>query len=240
MSLVLVGLGVGLDLTVNGIRESKNADELYLENYTNPFSKQEIEQLEKEIGKNIQIIGRDHVEGSFLIEKAKNAKVVLLVSGDPLIATTHITLIMEAWQKQIETKVIHNSSIFSAAKGASGLQAYKFGRVVTLVNPREKYKPTSAIDLIRKNYEDDLHTLVLLDTEPNPMEAKVALKMLEAFERAVVISRIGRTDEKITFGSISELKNKELGNTPFTIIIPGKKMHFLEEEYFQKMSREDW
>lgn len=238
MSLVLVGLGVGLDLTLQGLRKSKEADEIYLENYTNPFTQEEIEKLEKEIGNKITIIGREQVEGNFLIEKATKKRIVLLVSGDPLIATTHITLVMSAKEKKIDCKIIHNSSIFSAAKGASGLQAYKFGRVVTLVNPRENYKPTSAIQLIRENYKNNLHTLVLLDTEPKPMEAKVALEMLREFEKAIVISRIGRENEKISFGTIENLGKKEMGEAPFTVIIPGEKMHFLEEEYFQKMENE--
>jgi diphthine synthase len=238
MSLVLVGLGVGLDLTLQGLRKSKEADEIYLENYTNPFTQEEIEKLEKEIGNKIIIIGREQVEGNFLIEKAAKKRVALLVSGDPLIATTHITLIMSAKEKEIECKTVHNSSIFSAAKGVSGLQAYKFGRVVTLVNPRENYKPTSSIELIRENYKNNLHTLVLLDTEPKPMEAKAALEMLGEFERAIVISRIGRENEKISFGRIQNLGKKEMGDAPFAVIIPGEKMHFLEEEYFQKMEKE--
>lgn len=238
MSLILVGLGVGLDLTLNGLKKSKEADEIYLENYTNPFTNEEIGKLESEIGGKITIIGREQVEGNFLIEKAKSSKVVLLVSGDPLIATTHITLVMSAKEKNLRVEVVHNSSIFSAAKGISGMQAYKFGRVVTLVNPRENYKPTSAIELVKENYKNNLHTLVLLDTEPKPMEAKVALEMLRDFQKAIVISRIGRENEKISFGKIENLLKKEMGMTPFAIVIPAEKMHFLEEEYFQKMERE--
>lgn len=238
MSLFLVGLGVGLDITLKGLERCRESQEIYLENYTNPFSKEEITTLEKQIGKSITVIGRDKVESDFLVERAKNTKTTLLVSGDPLIATTHITLIMSAKEKGVSVEVIHNSSIFSAAKGISGMQAYKFGRVVTLVNPRENYKPTSAMDLINENFERDLHTLVLLDTEPQPMEAKFALELLVKFGKAVVISRIGRSEEKITFGKIEELLKKNLGKTPFAIIIPGRKMHFLEEEYFEKMQRE--
>jgi diphthamide biosynthesis methyltransferase len=29
-----------------------------------------------------------------------------------------------------------------------------------------------------------------------------------------------------------------MGDAPFAVIIPGEKMHFLEEEYFQKMEKE--
>ena len=45
-------------------------------------------------------------------------------------------------------------------------------------------------------------------------------------------------NEKISFGRIQNLGKKEMGDAPFAVIIPGEKMHFLEEEYFQKMEKE--
>ncbi len=75
-----------------------------------------------------------------------------------------------------------------------------------------------------------MHSLVLLDTEPEPMPATAALEMLKEFKSAVVLSSIGSKFERITYGKIKEIKNKELGRPPFAIIIPAK-LHPFEEEY---------
>jgi len=193
-----------------------------------------IEKLEEIIGKKVNLLPRSDVESQFLIEKAKSADICLLASGDPLTATTHITLVLDAKEKKIPVKVIHNSSIYSAAPARAGLQIYRFGKTASLVNPRENYKPTSSLDIIHKNLEMDMHSLVLLDTEPEPMDGKTALDMLSEFDSAVVLSRVGLEDEQITYGKIEELKSKELGKAPFTVIIPAK-LHLLEQEYLESL-----
>ena len=75
-----------------------------------------------------------------------------------------------------------------------------------------------------------MHSLVLLDTEPKPMEAVKALEMLKEFDYAIVLSRVGEENEKIIYGKISDIIRKNLGSPPFTIIIPAK-LHIVEEEY---------
>jgi len=230
MALFLIGTGISFDLTLEGLEAIRRCDEAYLETYTNPVSAETLSMLEKLAGKAIIRLGRDKVESPFLVEKAKTKDICILASGDPLTATTHITLVLEAREKDIPVKVIHNSSIHSVAPARAGLQMYRFGKTATLVNPRENYKPTSSLDVIRENLRRDLHTLVLLDTEPQPMEAFAALDMLSEFDRAIVLSSLGYPDEKISYGKIDELKNKELGKPPFTVIVPAK-LHAVEEEY---------
>jgi len=230
MSLILIGTGVAFDLTLAGIEALKKCDEAYIETYTNLIEEEKITALEKQIKKKITRLGRTHVESAYLVDKAKTLGVCILASGDPLTATTHITLVIEARQKGIPVAVIHNSSIYAVAPARSGLQAYRFGKTTSLVNPRPKYAPTSSLDAVRENLSRNLHTLVLLDTEPQPMEAKAALEMLSEFESAVVLSRVGHPDEKISYGKISELKKKYLGKPPFTVIVPAK-LHPMEEEY---------
>ena len=228
--LVLVGMGVCNDLTSDGLNEIKSADEIYLETYTSPLDKKSREKLEKKIKKAIIEIGREMVESRFLVNKAKEKKIILLVSGDPLIATTHIALVIDAKRQKVPTKVIHNSSIYTVAAGVSGLQIYRFGKTASLVNPRENYAPKSSLEIIRENLSHNMHTLILLDTEPEPMGAKKALGLLEEFDSAFVISRAGAQDEKISYGKIKELKEKHLGKPPFCIIIPAT-LHMVEEEY---------
>ena len=228
----LIGTGIAFDITLSALELLKKCDEIYIEMYTNPIKGPDVEALQKQIGKQITPIGREKVESSFLIQRAATENVALLASGDPLTATTHITLLLEAKEKGIETYTIHNSSIYTAAPGKAGLQIYRFGKTATLVNPKPGYKPTSSLDVIRKNLDNDMHTLVLLDTEPQPMEAKAALDMLSlsGFESAVVLSRLGEEDERISYGRIDELKQVNLGNPPFSIIIPAK-LHIVEKEY---------
>jgi diphthine synthase len=230
MTLILIGSGVAFDLTLAGLEALKACDEAFIETYTNPIDKAKIFDLERIIGKRITELTREHLESDYLANKAKSSEICIIASGDPLTATTHITLVMEARAKKIPLKVIHNSSIHSVAPARSGLQVYRFGKTASLVNPRPNYKPTSSLEIVRENLKRDLHTLVLLDTEPQPMDGKAALELLSEFDYAVVLSRVGAQDENITYGKISELKNKELGRPPFCIIIPAK-LHPLEQEF---------
>ena len=233
--LYLIGAGISGDLTLEGIETLKKCDDVYIEVYTNPPLADKIKDIEKLTGKQIMKVDRKEVESDFLLGYAKDKDIALISGGDPLTATTHITLIIEARKQDIPVKVIHNSSIYTAAAGKSGLQIYRFGKTASLVNPRPNYKPTSSLDIIRNNLKADMHTLVLLDTEPKPMDAKAALEVLSEFRTAVILSRLGEKDEKITYGSIEELKKKDLGKPPFSVIIPAK-LHPIEEEYLGAFS----
>ncbi|MEW6748911.1 MAG: diphthine synthase [Candidatus Micrarchaeota archaeon] len=230
MALFLIGTGVAFDITLSGMDALKSCDEAYLETYTNPVTEETLSALEKTAGRKIIRLPRESVESSFLVEKAKSADVCILASGDPLTATTHITLVLEAREKGVPVRVIHNSSIYSVAPARAGLQIYRFGKTATLVNPRENYKPTSSLEIIRQNLKMDMHSLVLLDTEPSPMEATAALEMLSEFDSAIVLSSLGYPDERISYGKIGDLKKKDLGRPPFTVIIPAR-LHAVEEEY---------
>lgn len=229
--LVLVGTGVSNDMTLKGIEELKKCDRIYAEVYTNPMLKEFLPELEKKTGKKITELEREKVESSFLIMEALEKRVALVSGGDPLTATTHVVFVNECRKRNIPFMVIHNSSIYSVAPARAGLQIYRFGKTVTLVNPRENYKPASPLAGIRDNLGRNLHTLVLLDTEPAPMKINAALKMLSEFKDAVVVSMAGTPLEKISYGSIKSLMaaSDGLGEPPFTIIIPAK-LHPVEEE----------
>ncbi len=238
MSLTLIGTGIAFDLTVSGIKSLKQADKIYYESYTGPISEENIAKLTKALGKPVQKLERNKVESSFLINEAKTAKIALLVGGDALTATTHISLLVDAKAAQIGTKVISNSSIYTVAPGKAGLQIYRFGKTASLVNPRPNYAPTSAFEIIRKNLANDMHSLILLDTEPQPMGAKTALGLLEKAgfleHKFVVLSRIGNKDEKLNYGFIPELLERDLGRLFFTLILPAS-LHPMEKEYLESI-----
>ncbi|MFH1221968.1 MAG: diphthine synthase [Candidatus Micrarchaeota archaeon] len=232
--IILIGAGVSNDLTLRAIEEMKNCDVVYAEVYTDPMLKEALPAIERLIGKRIIELPREKVESEFLVNEAVDKTVALIAGGDALIATTHVVLVIECKKKNIPIRVIHNSSIYSVAPAKAGLQMYRFGKTASLVNPRPNYKPTSSLDIIRENLQRNLHTLVLCDTEPEPMTAAAALKQLAEFEYAVVLSRLGEKGEQIIFGKVAQLIEdvKYLGEPPFTIIIPAK-LHIVEEEYLE-------
>ena len=239
--LSLVGLGIAFDITLEGLSEAKKSDELYLEAYTMPIDDKEISKLEKAIGRPVTRLSRDKVESKFLVEQANSKSVCLLVVGDPLAATTHISLLIDAKKAGVPVRITHNSSILSAALGKSGLQPYRFGKTVTLAYWRKNYEPVSPLKLIEENLSLDMHTLLLLDLDPElgPMDAKTALEQIEKmekkygkklFDKLVILSRVGHPDEKITYGTRAQLKTKNLGKPPFCFCIPAR-LHPAEEEY---------
>ena len=241
----LVGLGVSCDITIEGLAEAKAADELYLDAYTSYFDEAALAKIREATGKDFITLEREKVEGDFLLSRAAEKKVCLLVGGDPLNATTHITLLHGAAEKGVEARVVHNSSIISSAAGKSGLQPYSFGKTVTLAYWRENYEPTSPLGLVLGNLSLGLHTLVLLDLdkELGPMDAKKGLGLLSRMEEKegkqlpddiIVLSRVGYADEKVTYGKRAELAGLDLGKPPFCFAIPGK-LHPFEKDYLDML-----
>ena len=109
--LTLIGLGLNdeNDMTLKGIEAAKNADKVFIEFYTGLWHGNK-ENLEKIIGTKIIELQRKDLEDDSekFLQNAKNSNIALLVQGDPLIATSHEALVIEARKMKIETKVIHN------------------------------------------------------------------------------------------------------------------------------------
>ena len=104
---------------------------------------------------------------------------MFLVPGDPFIATTHVTLRIDAEKQGIKTRIIHGISIMSAIISLSGLHNYKFGKTVTVPFP-ENFSETP-YNVIAQNKKLGLHTLCLLDLKANEnqfLSINQALKML--------------------------------------------------------------
>ncbi|XP_023600666.1 diphthine methyl ester synthase isoform X3 [Myotis lucifugus] len=77
-------------------------------------------------------------------------------------ATTHSDLILRATSLGIPYRVIHNASILNAV-GCCGLQLYKFGETVSIVFWTDTWRPESFFDKVKKNRQNGMHTLCLLD-----------------------------------------------------------------------------
>ncbi|MBW6461807.1 MAG: diphthine synthase [DPANN group archaeon] len=243
--LYLIGLGIGdeKDISLRGIETCKSAKKVYIELYTCPLVI-DITYLEKIIEKKIEVLDRSGVEESGkIIISATTEDTVLLVGGDPLSATTHTGLILDAREKGIDVEIIHASSIFSAI-AECGLSLYKFGKVVSLPKPQDNYFPTSPYDNILANLQSGAHTLLLLDIGMSANDAISVIVELEEMKgqkilvyetKIVVCAHLGKKS-KIGYGTLKELKDVDFGEHPHCIIIPAK-LSFSEEEFLEKISK---
>lgn len=237
--LYLIGLGLNdeNDLTLKAVNTMKKCDSVFIELYTNKWLG-DIKKLEEIAGKEIKAMERIGVESSFLVNEAKKKDVALLIPGDPLTATTHMELVIEAKKKNISVEIVHSSSIYTAI-AESGLQLYKFGRSTTLVYPEERFKPESPFNIIKENMKAGLHTLVLLDIKQDEEKYMTANEGIDILIENNVVSedtiaiaccQLGSASHKIKCGKIKNLvEDKSISGVPASIIIPGK-LHFKEEE----------
>lgn len=250
--LTFVGLGLNDErsISLRGLDLAKEADYVFAEFYTSLMPGLDPMNLEKLIGKPIIILKRDDVEEhakNSLLDRIRGKRAVFLVPGDPMIATTHIDLRLRAEKAGIKTHVISGASIFSAICALTGLQAYKFGRTVTLPHIDSGSPPESPYDHIKANMENGLHTLALLDISAERnyyMTVKEGLEYLRQVElnrkqsvvpdsRVVVgVARAGGGDALAKTGTVRELVGYDFGGPPHSLIIPSR-LHFMEAEALQ-------
>ena len=241
--LYLVGLGMWdeKDISLKGIDICKKAQFIYAETYTANWGG-DLNRLENIIGHEIRILKREDLEegAKNIIRDAKEKEIVILVPGDPFVATTHISIIMDAIELGIKYHIVHSSSIYSAISEC-GLNVYNFGRTATVVSYIDKYKPVSFYEIIKENRDRGLHTLMLLDIKMSVQEGLGTLmeiekeKMLGAIkpdDRIILASMLGSKKQEIKYGRVDELE-KESFPSPAVIIIPGN-VHFLEQEFLEK------
>ena len=237
MTLYIIGIGLcdGKDITLRGLEALKASKKVYMESYTS-IMQVRLEDLEKSYGVSIAPLGRKSIESDSdkLIESSKSLDIAILVPGDPMCATTHISLVMRAGELGAKVGIIHNASIVSAI-GAVGLEVYKYGRIISI--PFHNKEVTAPVEAYRKNNSISLHTLFLLDLEPGKgrfLSISDAVQYLinQGIERttlAVGCARIGSKDEKISVDNLGDIGTHEYGKPPFCLILPGK-LHFMEED----------
>ncbi|KYC46244.1 MAG: Diphthine synthase [Candidatus Methanofastidiosum methylothiophilum] len=240
--LYLIGLGLSeKEISLKAFELLTKIDNIYLDTYTNYFDF-DLLWLENSLNKKVSPLSREDIEKNPLfLETAKKEDVALLVSGDPLVATTHTDILLRANKKGIQTKVLHSSSIYSAI-AETGLHIYRFGKTASIPYPEENFFPRSFYDVTIENKERNLHTMLLLDVKKeknlfmNPKEAIDILKRLDEnnnIKDIVVISRISHENQRIIYGDMEELAKFEkefYGPPPHTLVIPAE-LHFAEEEY---------
>src|SRR5215471_15368111 len=240
--VVFVGLGLDSErgISVEGLEEAQHAEKVFAEFYTNLMPNFNVERLQQRIGRAVRILTRKELEddsGRELVKSATHGRVAFLVPGDPMIATTHVSLRLILAQRGIPSRIVHGASIMSAVCGATGLQSYKFGKSITFPQRGEDV-PSSVTETIRGNKERGLHTLLLLDLQAGVREQLNIRDVLTRMTRAdpavehwlgIGIARIGATNEIVKAGKVSSIRKVEFGTTPHSIVFPGK-LHFMEEE----------
>ena len=251
--LFLVGLGLcdENDVSNRAIEVLRTCTNVFAESYTNLMREGTLRRLEERIGRKIVLLVREEVEGEKkILEACANGPTALLVPGDPMTATTHNSLVAAASKKNIQTNILHASSIFTAAPGAAGLQIYKMGKTATITYWRKNYEPASFIDLIAENLARGAHTLCLLDidAEMGCMKPSHALELIEKAQKKngknvispsapiFVLWHVGWADQKVWAGKLNEYPHAASSEAepagPAVILIPGK-MHFAEEEAYE-------
>ena len=243
--LSFVGLGIsGFEsIPIEGLDAISTADIVYLEQFTSPIGKSDLEKIQNAIKGEFKPAKRWLVEdGNEILENAKEKNVVLLSYGDPYIATTHIELRARAIENKTETRSIHASSSLTSMIGECGLHFYKVGRIATIMS--EMKSLTTPYYVIYKNLIEGNHTVLLLEYNQDKdffLDPNDALKGLLETEKGqrrkvitessyvIVASRIGFEDQTIISGKISSLAKTNFGKPPHTIIIPGR-LHFTESD----------
>ena len=247
MTLYLIGLGLSdeKDITLNGQEALQQCTEVYLEGYTSILQATK-KKLEKQYKKKIIVVGREFVENHSdkLLQKAKKENIALLIVGDPLAATTHYDLFLEARKQQISVKVIHNATILSAV-ALTGLQLYKFGKTASIPFPRKEVSLEAPYLILNENQSINAHTLFLLDLIPEEnrfltipqaiqvmldIESKKKNKIFTKKTLCLGCARLGSKNFSIKAGTAEELLAQDFGQSPYCLIVPSKKLHFLEEE----------
>lgn len=254
----LLGLGLSIDtLTIGVLYRLLTCDKIYLDTYTSiwfPSIDMMVDILSRSGAKVIKA-RRNDLEGEAigkLVEEAKYSNICIAVVGDPMIATTHSAIVTEALSKGIDVEIASSTSILSIAISTSCLQVYRFGKPVTIVKQRNGVVYEYPFHVIKANRERNLHTLVLLeiDLEKNylmtPREALEILlniqksynnKLIEEDDRILILKAIGSENSTITIEKVKEVLNKEYEPTLYTIIIPAKTLHPVEEECIQNINK---
>ena len=248
MPIHLIGLGLGTIeyLTLGALETAERMDELLLDTYTSWIHPDLMKYLREKFGERLVKADRSMLEERIdeLIEKAGEKEIGILVPGDPLIATTHISIILEARRRKIPVYLVYGVSIISASASASGLQAYKFGRITTI--PRDGVGVETCYRVVAENLEKGLHSLILLDTADGGLRIPDALKMLMMVEdklgygifdrdsMVICLARIGSSEEFRWAGRIMEALKLHYPPPPHLIIVPGE-LHFAEAEALKEI-----
>ncbi|MGD0249620.1 MAG: diphthine synthase [Thermoplasmata archaeon] len=251
-------VGLGLDdergLSQRALAVLGGAEEVFAEQYTAVAPPGTLARLEQTIGRPIRLLDRPLLESEtpILDSLAHHGRVVLLVVGDPFAATTHVAVRLAAERAGHTWRYMPNASILTAAAGFLGLMHYRFGRTVSLPFPDSRFAPRSPVDQVEGNRSRGLHTLLLLDLDPDGkryLTAGEALAILRERDpearvlaeevRLAVAARVGRDDAQGFFGPFARLRAVDFGPPMHAIVVPAPELHFEESAALERYALPD-
>lgn len=246
--LTFVGLGpLGADgVAPAAVAAVRAASAVFVDDYTAVLPADSLAFLEKARGAPIERLGRARLEdgAELLAAAAAPGGAVLLVAGDPMAATTHVSLRIAAVRAGTKVRIIFAPSITHTAFSEAGLQHYKAGRTVSVPYPDKGFSPTSPLARIAENRTAGLHTLVLLDIKADQgrymtapeglralleMAAKGADGGLGPRTLVVAVERAGEANARARAGAVERLISLQYGPPMHCLIVPGA-LHFEERE----------
>lgn len=251
--------GIGIygtsGLSQKAIDVIANCDIIYLERFTSLVSDNEIKDLmslPSFLNKKVITVQRWFVEdGRQILAEANDKDVVLLSYGDPMIATTFSELRLRAIECGIKVSVIYGISGITTVISETGLQVYKIGKIVTMME--EKHSAISVYNTISNNLQFNCHTLILTEYRYNEdnsiffLDPKELIRRLKETEEdlgfqiindnsfLIVASRVGTKQQGIVSGKIESLLNLDYGYGPHSIVFPSK-LHFIEKKGILKLT----
>lgn len=258
MALYIIGAGISSEyITLRALKYLSRASKVYIDTYTS-IAPGIDEELVQRLTPEAEIVpaARLHLENQShrIIEEARDANIALLVPGDPLIATTHIALAVEAKKRGVEVVIVPGVSGVQAVIDTIGLQFYRFGKPVTLVYPEDGVKPFSTLRVVAENRSRGLHTLVLLDLrldEGRAMTVPEAVELLRQLEEELAangevepflssallvgVARAGLPDTKCVAGDPGFVAAAEYPPPPHSLVVTAPRLHPMEEEALQAL-----
>ncbi len=236
--LNIIGLGLrGVkSLTLEEFDVLKNSDIIYFETYTSVSPENTLNYLNIITGKKVIGADRNFMENTNgIIENSSKKNVSLIVTGDALSATTHNEIREEALKNSIDVKIYENASIITAFVSKTGLFNYKFGQIVSIPYIHENFFPLSVYDKIYNNYENKMHTLLLLDLKDNKtmdpysgiqilsyMENKKNKNLINDNTKIIIGTKIASTDEQIIYTDVKNAIKNKISGSPASIILPSE------------------
>mgnify|MGYP002819955664 FL=1 len=236
---------------------ARSCSNRFLEGYTAILPPEQEDKLREIVGDWEKIMRPRVEQPDELLELARNDSVALLIVGDPMQATTHIDLEARCNELDINFNIVPGITATSLAVSLSGLQSYRFGRQVTIPYSYGSYLPTSPLEMIYKNYENNLHSLILFDLDPTgmgiekprPMAPSNAISLLIKMEgklaekgenisckvsdfEGILLTDISLDTQKIRSGKMSEISKLNDGRIHCLVI--AAKMNQNEAEAFER------
>ncbi|WP_456482635.1 diphthine synthase [Methanopyrus sp.] len=250
--LYLVGGGLSgvRDLTLRALEVLASVELILVDTYTSVYNVNEadLKPLLNEFGGDpeVRMCSRRDLEERFFDLCEGYDRVALLSPGDPMAATTHMALVIEAVDRGWEVDIINGVSVFTAAPSKSGLELYRFGRTATIpLNVRSVYP----YDVLESNRRAGLHTLFLLEVGEDgefvsvadaaryllEVEREEGRGVLDPSDLAIAVMRLGFEDELVAWGTLEEISDWEAGDPPQALILPAPELRETERVYIRRV-----